>query len=369
MKMKTKILIGIPPKNHINLAMDEVQGLTDLGYDCDTIVYTRNKPFAGKIDKLLGVLANAFALVKRLYNFKPNMIYLNSRFEPVGTTRDFITILLIRLLYWHKLNIAIKTHGSDLSILTKKSFFFDSLVIPYLSKQVTLWFFLSHEEKNNIAKLAPKFAEKAYVTGNIIDPNRSIKSEAFLSAHGLNDNRFKFFFAGRMIAEKGIFSIIRAIPHFKYKEDCVFIFAGNGEEYDEFKAEIKSLQIEKYVHLTGFLPEEECDHFYANSDALVFPTYFDEGFPMALFKSIGCGLPVITTQTRAAIDHLKEPDNCLWVNGKDSQSVKKALTMIYESDELRNKMRKNNLVLGQNFTKRKITEQMHQDFIKATVSN
>ena len=364
--MINKILVGIPPKNHINLAMDEVNGLYDLGYECHTITYTRNNSKLSKLNKLMGVFSNAFAIVKKLYKIKPELLYLNSRFEPVGTTRDFITIVVVRALYWRELHIAIKTHGSNISILSKKSFFFGTIVIPYLTRQVTLWFFLSHEEKNSIAKLAPKFARKAYVTGNIIDPNRSVKSEAFMENYGLNDNRFKFFFAGRMIAEKGIFSIIRAIPDFIHKDNCVFIFAGNGEEYDEFKSEIEKLEIKKYVYLTGFLPEEECDHFYANVDALVFPTYFDEGFPMALFKSIACGLPVITTQTRAAIDHLKEPENCLWVDGKKSNSVLKALTTLYEDDSLRSKMVVNNRILDNNFTQLKITQQMHLDLMLAS---
>ncbi len=367
--MNKKILVGIPPKNHINLAMDEVEGLKDLNYNCDTIVYSRNKPFGGKIDKLFGVLSNAVAIIKRLYKFKPHILYLNSRFEPVGTTRDFITVLLIRILYWRKLNIAIKTHGSDLTILTEKSYFFNIIIIPFLTKQVTLWFFLSYEEINNIAALSPKFAKKAYVTGNIIDPKRSIKTDDFLKKHGLKDNRFKFFFAGRMIAEKGVFSILRAIPSFKHKEQCVFIFAGDGEEFEEFKEEVKNLNLEKFVHVMGFVPEEECDHFFANVDALVFPTYFDEGFPMALFKSIGSGLPIITTKTRAAIDHLKEPDNCLWVNGKKPESITTALTRLYENENIRTVMINNNINLGKKFTKEKITEQMHLDFIEAATKN
>lgn len=368
--MTTKILVGIPPKNHIKLATDEVLGLSELGYNCDTIIYTRNKPFAGKLNKLLGVLQNAFAIVRRLHRTEPNIIYLNSRFERVGTTRDFITVFLIKTLYWNKLHIAIKTHGSDLRILSEKSFFFDSIIIPYLSKHVNLWFFLSYEEKNNIAKLAPAFNQKIYVTANIIEASRSVKSENFMKKHGLNnDERFKFFFAGRMVAEKGIFTILRAIPEFKYKEECVFIFAGNGEEYDAFKAEIKKLQLEKYVHLTGFLPDEECDHFYANVDALVFPTYFDEGFPMALFKSVASGLPVITTQTRAAIDHLKEPDNCLWVNGKEPKSVTVALNRLYEDNALKANMKIKNKILGKSFSREKITRQMHQDFVQAFKTN
>lgn len=367
--MKTKILVGTPSATHINLAMDEVEGLTKIGYKCDTFVYTRNKPLEGKLNKLFGVLKNSFKLVKLLYEVKPDILYLNSRFEPVGTTRDFITTLLIRLFYWRKLNIAIKTHGSDLSFLSKKSFFLNSIVIPYLSKHVMLWFFLSHEEKNKIAELAPKFAQKAYVTGNIIDPARSIKSDSFMVEQGLDDNRFKFFFAGRMIAEKGIFSILRAIPDYKYKEESVFILAGNGEQYEEVKEEIKTLQIEKYVCLTGFVPEQECDHFFANVDALVFPTYFDEGFPMALFKAVGLGLPIITTKTRAAIDHLNQPDNCLWVDGKDPNTVANALNKIYEDEDLKNRMTENNLILGKKFTQEKITQQMHLDFTNAAAFN
>lgn len=363
--MKTKILVGTPSATHINLAMDEVQGLTKIGYKCDTFIYTRNKPLESKLIKLIGVIKNSFKLIRLLYQLKPDILYLNSRFGLMGTTRDFITTVFIRLFYWNKLNIAIKTHGSDFSFLFKKSFFFNSIIIPYLSKHVMLWFFLSNEEKTKIAELAPEIAQKAYVTGNIIDPARSVKSDSFMAQQGLNDNRFKFFFAGRMIAEKGIFSIIRAIPNFKYKDESVFILAGNGEEYDEVKKEIKQLQIEKYVHLTGFVAEEECDHFFANTDVLVFPTYFDEGFPMALFKSVGAGLPIITTKTRAAIDHLNEPDNCLWVDGKDSNTVVKALNKIYEDEDLRKKMMKNNLILGEKFSQEKITQQMHSDFISA----
>ena len=357
------MLVGVPPLNHVNLAMDEVQGFKDIGYYCETITYTRNNSKVNKINKLFGVVSNAFGIVKRLHKMTPSLLYLNSRFEQVGTTRDFITIFLIRLFYWKKVGIVIKTHGSDLKILRKKSFFFNSVVIPYLIKQVTLWFFLSNEEKNEISELSLELGNKIRVTGNIIDANRSEKSQIFLAKHGLNDNRFKFFFAGRMIKEKGIFSILRAIPDFKYKEDCVFIFAGDGNDYDQFKNEIKLLQLEKYVHLTGFLAEVECDHFYANTDALVFPTYFTEGFPMALFKSVACGLPVITTRTRAAIDHLIEPENCLWVDGKDSESVLIALTVLYEDSNLRSKMEINNKILGENFTQQKITQQMHIDIL------
>jgi len=362
--MNKKILFGIPKRTHVILALDEVEGFKNLGYECTTIVYNRNNPNLNILLKLYGVVVTAFKIIKLLYKHKFSTLYLNSRFGPAGCVRDFLTVLILNIFYFTPLKIVIKTHGSDLTFVKRKSFFYDKLIFPYLGKNVDFWFFLSEEEKLIVQDFYPVIGVKSFVTQNIIDAKRSVRSVEFLEKHNLNDNRFKFFFAGRMIAEKGIFSIIRAIPDFKYKDDSIFIFAGDGEEYNEFKSEIKKLQIEKYVHLTGFLSEEECDHFYANTDTLVFPTYFDEGFPMALFKSVASGLPIITTQTRAASDHLKEPDNCLWVNGKDTETVLKAMTKLYENDSLREKMVLNNRYLGKNFTKKEVTEQMNLIFLQ-----
>jgi len=358
--MGRKILVGIPPKNHIILAMDEVQGLENLGYSCDTIPYSRNQPKLNKLNKLLGVLSNAMGIIKRLYRANADILYLNSRFEPVATLRDFLTVLLIKLSYWKPLKIVIKTHGSSFDILTNESFLYDTVVIPFLTKYVDLWLFLSHQEKESIKNLNSALAEKVQVTANIVVKERSIASENFKTLYNIPNNKFNFFFAGRMVAAKGIFSIIRSIPNFKYKDQCTFVFTGDGEDYTAFKQEIKELQLEENVVLTGFIPDKECDHFYANMDALVFPTYFDEGFPMALFKSVANGLPIITTKTRAAIDHLTEPENCLWVDGTSPDSVRGALARIFEDENLRFKMSENNTALGTNFSIEMVTSQMSQ---------
>ncbi|MFS4416353.1 glycosyltransferase family 4 protein [Maribacter sp. 2307ULW6-5] len=360
--MKRTILFGIPPKNHVNLAMDEVYGLRELGYDCETIGYTRNNDRLSVFNKLMGVLYNAFAIVGRLYKVRPHVLYLNSRFEKIGCTRDFITILIIRLLYWRRLKITIKTHGSDLYILTQKSFFLNRMVIPYLQKEVALWFFLSQVEKDEIAAVAPRFAKKVFVTCNIIDPRRSVASGQFREKYDLDKGRFTFFFAGRMIADKGIFNIVKAISRFASRDECLFLFAGDGEDFGALKEEIERLGIKEQVRLLGFVPENECDHFFANTNALVYPTCCDEGFAMALFKAVACGMPVITTKVRAAADHLTEPEHCLWVDGRSVDSILAAMEQLYRDKELREQMGKNNVLLGQKFSRKVVAQQMCNDF-------
>jgi len=360
--MKTKILFGIPPKTHINLAMDELEGLTNLGYLCEKSTYSRNNPSLNVISKLWGVISNAIIILKKVRKHKSDLLYLNSRFGLAGLTRDFITIFILKTFYWGKISLVVKTHGSDLDLISKKSFLFKKIVMPYLINNVDVWFFLSQDEKNQIANKFPNLGKNAHVTCNIINPNRSLVSKEFLSKYVPNDNRFKFFFAGRMIPEKGIFSIVKAIPHFEFKNKCAFIMSGDGSFFNELASLIKELNLEDTVYLTGFVPEEKCDHFYANTDALVFPTYFDEGFPMTLFKALANGMPIITTKIRAAKDHLKSPQNCLWVDGKSEQSVAEALNRLYTDDNLRKTMSKNNIQLGGNFTQQAVCLEMHKVF-------
>ena len=135
------------------------------------------------------------------------------------------------------------------------------------------------------------------------------------------------------------------------------------EELENLKSKAVELSISHNVMFTNFIEEVECDHFYANSDALIFPSH-DEGFAMALFKAVSTGLPIITTQIRAAKDQLIAPDNCLWVDGKSGASVAYALMKVYENKNLRNSMRTNNIKLGEKFTRTKVCENIHSIFQK-----
>jgi len=358
--MAQRILVGVPPKNHVLLSHDEIDGFTDLGYVCKPVPFSRNDSTAPKMLKLWGVIVKALNIVKQLYAFSPEFLYLNSRFEPVATTRDFITVLLIKLLYIHKVKIVIKTHGSDISILQSSSFFFRRMVVPFVRKHVDVWFFLSSEEKELVRQYDPVLAQKIFITANIIDPARSVASLAFRKKYALDDSKFKVLFVGRIVREKGVFSLLESIPMLPCKDDCLFVFVGDGPDMKELRQRAESLQVMDYVRFTGFIPDQECDHFYANADMLAFPTFFNEGFPMALFKSIAAGLPVITTRIRAAKDYLTAPDNVLWVNGESAESVAKAISILYGDHALRKAMSANNRELAKKFTRLQVCTGMHE---------
>ena len=361
--MKHKILFGIPPVSHVILGLDELSGLEELGYTCSQVPYSRGQWNISLLNRIYGVVRNVLKVLIQLYKQKPDILYLNSRLEVNGSLRDAFSIFFFRHLYFLPLKIVIKSHGSDFNVFQKKSFLLEKLVTPILTSKVDAWLFLSQDEVASFCMHKPELKGKAFVTYNIIDPKRSEHSESFQQKYNLPKDKFKFLFVGRMVYEKGVFAILDGITKFQKKEDCIFLMVGNGEKLESLKLKAEKLGISHNIRFTGFIKEEECDHFYANTDALVFPSH-DEGFAMTLFKAVANGLPIITTQIRAAKDQLVSPNNCLWVDGKSGDSVATALMEIYENEDLRYSMRTNNIILGQRFTKAKVCENIDSIFQK-----
>jgi glycosyltransferase involved in cell wall biosynthesis len=294
--------------------MDELEGLAKLGLECETVRYGR-KDFSvnGPLGRAMDAVLNSFSVISTLYRFSPDILYLNSRLEPVASIRDFITVFLIKSFYYRRLKIVIKSHGSDLSILTTRSFFYKRVIVPFLTRQVDLWLFLSKEEKGLVRESNPRMAEKIFITSNIIEPSRLTSSIDFRDKYKLNNGKLKIAFIGRVINEKGVFEFLKAIPLVERKELCDFILVGDGDALARMKELAEELKVSRFIRFLGWVDQDEAESFYDSVDILVFPTFFGEGFPMALFKSVVSGLPVITTRTRAAVDYLTMPENVIWV--------------------------------------------------------
>ena len=366
-EMSNKILMGMAPRNHVALALDEFEGLSSIGFNCKTVAYGSNAGKTNGIIRLFQVVINAFRLARALRHFRPEILYLNSRFEPVGSLRDFISIFIVRMLYHRPLAIAIKSHGSDLRVFDK-SLVYRDIIIPYLIKNVNRWFFLSNEEYLEILGKSKLMAGKVTVTSNIIDPKRSLSSPDFKLLYNISPDKFLYLFVGRMVREKGIFTILQSISQLPFKEQCEFIFIGSGNDLEEAKLLAAELEITDVVKFLGFIPEETCDKFYSIGDALVYPTCDSEGFAMALFKSVASGMPVITTQIRAAKDHLATDKNVLWVVGGSIRDLTDAMSRLFYDTELRANMRENNKLLGLNFSQDIVCSQMKTAFLSSLES-
>ncbi|WP_316790909.1 WecB/TagA/CpsF family glycosyltransferase [Pedobacter frigoris] len=354
MNAKTRILMSIPSRSHVEIALDELTGLQDLGYECEGFSYAAKEGTNSKLGRLFTILYNAVHLVLKSYRFKPDIIYFNSRLELIACTRDWITVVLFRMLYFKKVRLMIKSHGSDLEVLEATGFFMKNVVLSYLRKQISAWLFLSSEEKTAIIKNGFLPSERIFVTKNIVRGLQFRKDENFRTKLGIPADCTILLFAGRFIREKGVYEIIDAFAELVKKYEVALILVGDGPEMQGLQQQAVLKEIGHKITFTGIIPEKDVATFYANSDILVFPTYCQEGFPMALFNSVAAGLSIVTTPIRAATDYLTAPENCLWVEPKNKGSVEVALSTLLDSPELRQQMHLENLQKGKAFNKEKV---------------
>ena len=356
---KPRVLFSIPTRHHVEIALDELTGLQELGYTCEQFPYAAKEGVQSKFGRLWVILQNAFYLIKTARKFKPNVIYFNSRLEVLAGIRDFITIAICKTFYRHPVCYVIKSHGSDIDVLANKEGFFATTVLPYLKKNISGWLFLSTEERSKIIETQYFSVNKIYVTKNIVRTGQFTIDEQFKSKLNIPTDHQILLFVGRVIKEKGVYEVVKAFAQITDKHrESTLIIVGSGPELENLRSLTNSLKITDRIIFTGFIPEKEVVNYYANSDILVFPTYFPEGFPMALFNSVAAGMAVVTTPTRAATDYLTEQENCIWVEPKNFNNVSLALDKLLQSVPLVTYMKKNNLAKGIEFGRERVSMEL-----------
>ncbi len=340
---KPRILFSIPTRTHVGIAVDEMTGMRRAGYAADPFSFSGRDGVSSAIGRFWLIIGNACRLVKKAYQFHPDIIYFNSRLEVLASVRDAITIFIFKTFYRHKVKFLIKSHGSDVEVINNRSYLIHRLTLPYLKKNIAGWLFLSSEENKAVSKGMYFKLKTLFTTKNIVRTDQFKVEGSFKASLGIPEDYKVLLFTGRIMREKGIYEVIEAFSRINDNYKVKLIIIGDGEDYEDIKQLITNLGIAQGVILTGFIPEQDVTKYYANSDILVFPTYFPEGFPMSLFNSVGAGLSIITTHTRAASDFLTAPENCLWAEPKNAGSVYAALCKLLSSESLMVRMKENNI--------------------------
>jgi glycosyltransferase involved in cell wall biosynthesis len=282
--------------------------------------------------------------------------------EYIASTRDFVTILLVKLFYLKNVHFLIKSHGSNLEVLETEKFILRRVVFPLLKRHVRGWLFLSTEELTRIVSHNLLNENKLFLTKNIVRIDKFKIDNSFRREFKIPADYTILLFVGRIIKEKGLNYVVDAFAQIKDKYKVFLIIVGDGKESDTIKAKIEKLNIKKDVILTGWIDETKAAYYTSNSDILIYPTFAPEGFPMALFNSMAAGLSIVTTQIRAANDYLDEPENCIWVQPRSSFSIATALENLLSNGNLMEQMRINNKQKSKVFTKSIVSQELSDIF-------
>lgn len=341
-------MFGIPPKDHTELARSDLKALSLLGYQAREVSYGNNSRRMSFTKKLGGTIYHARRLSEELELFEPDILYLNSRFDLPALFRDVVSLFIVKRNYKKKLSVVIKTHGTDSGFVRAGFLSLARMFMALIDSYVDGWLVLSTEEIAALRETFPRVAGRLHLIPNIVQVplgcQRDVKPASVSTA-----SPFRILFSGRLILPKGCIEIVEAIGQLPNPRLVELTILGDGPEAAGIKSRIKELGLAQLVQMPGYLSEAEADRFLADAHLLVLPSR-EEGFSMALFKAVAAGVPVATTRIRAAKDYLIEPDNVIWIEAGNPDSIRRAVQRCIEDPDLRQRMSSENMKLGQRFT-------------------
>ncbi|RLG15177.1 MAG: glycosyltransferase family 1 protein [Candidatus Nanohalarchaeota archaeon] len=152
--------------------------------------------------------------------------------------------------------------------------------------------------------------------------------------------KYDLLFCGRLIKEKNVELLIKAMKNLNPNVTCAII--GDGPEKKKLKSLVKTHKLEDRIEFLGFLRcHDDVLSYMKSSKLFIFPS-LREGFGTAVLEANACGLPVIVVDgDHNASKHLIEDRVNGFICKNDVESLSKKITYLLNKEELRKKMAKN----------------------------
>lgn len=120
------------------------------------------------------------------------------------------------------------------------------------------------------------------------------------------DNEKIILFMGRLVYEKGIQTLIAAMPKIlNHYHDAKLLIAGKGGMIDELRNQVNYLGLGNKVYFTGYLGSKDVQRMYKCADVSVFPSTY-EPFGIVALEAMLSGTPVVVSDVgglNEIVDH------------------------------------------------------------------
>jgi glycosyltransferase involved in cell wall biosynthesis len=131
----------------------------------------------------------------------------------------------------------------------------------------------------------------------------------------------KVLFLSRVMASKGMYMLMKAIPRILEKEDAHFIFAGPGSK-------LPPCDCQDHITELGYVDHRLTPSLYALADIFVFPSFYDN-FPLTILEAMASGCAVIASNVGGIPEQIEHLHNGLLVrSGSVVDIVNAVVTLI-----------------------------------------
>ncbi|HEY5494375.1 MAG TPA: glycosyltransferase family 4 protein [Candidatus Anoxymicrobiaceae bacterium] len=142
------------------------------------------------------------------------------------------------------------------------------------------------------------------------------------------------FFVGRLVYEKGVQTVIEAMPLIMNKvPNVTFVVAGSGPHLNELKALVSAFDLDEKVKFTGHMDTDALCAFYKSADLTVVPSLY-EPFGMVVLESMAMGTPTIVADTGGLSEIVVHEETGLKFEPGNPESLADAMLRVLSDDDL-----------------------------------
>lgn len=211
-----------------------------------------------------------------------------------------------------------------------------------------------HFASEFLAGVARKYEIPVWEANSII-AHWGIEKSDFPRADRGNRPVRHLLYVGQLIPQKGVHTAIAALEILTREgafSGCTLSIAGGGMNPDyekRLRDQAAQSGLAGKVQFLGRVPRAELSRIYAEHDALIFPSEWDEPFAITPLEAMASGLPVIGTLTGGSPELFRNRETAMTFQAGDAADCARAIRELAGDDALRERITQTarNIVLKQ----------------------
>jgi len=158
---------------------------------------------------------------------------------------------------------------------------------------------------------------------------------------GVSENRKVILYVGRIVREKGIFTLLDAFEKLrKQGKDVSLVLVGEGPLKEDLAKEVLRRKLNDRVKLAGFVDEKKLVSLYNSSDAFVLPSHY-EPFGMVALEAMASRVPVVVSDVGGLSEIVEDGITGVKVPAANPSTLAEGILRVLEDRELSEQLKEN----------------------------
>src|SRR5438093_1718401 len=158
---------------------------------------------------------------------------------------------------------------------------------------------------------------------------------------GISEDRKIILCVGRIVREKGIFTLLEALDKLRTRgKDVSLVFVGEGPLKEDLAKEVLRRRLSDRVKITGFVDQETLVSLYNSCDASVLPSHY-EPFGMVALEAMASRVPVVVSDVGGLSEIVEDGVTGVKVPSSDPHALAEGILRVLDNRELSERLKEN----------------------------